>query len=523
MIMIAGITSGCVTTGLLNSINFPRHPQCRGKLIISQSKKSSTFKTNFMLPAITLWPSASNEALVNAITEATRDNKRIVLMPGPHLTKPGYLQKISIGKNGLNIKGSLSPGEYSSIKRPDKAIDLLRSDSNYGLFFIPAKPTEKEWLSVKKWKTQSTVNPKTGVVTTFQYAVIIRGAIKIESLELDCNMGKQELPATMPSEKIEHSAMLGFSGQKYKNDSFPGKFIFVGFESVTINNIRTVRGGYADDIWISRGYFRPNIGKVSINNISSRNRINNKRATISFSGLSQNIEIKNANIFKLEAEETSSRWNELPGEPITPASQYSNWKLKNIKCEMLDLAAKGQAIFINADNIESTKSTNLYQLGGLIKNSTFNMLPQPTPLNRLNALTFKNVTWIFSAYRNAKGNFIGIAPTPQYGERCSATFIQNTFSVNGELVTDAATEQHCLVATEYSAVAGNEVTLEFSNCNYDKRFGNENKTHIAKVFSRGQWKIKKSDFIRIPMERALLINQTATINNIGNNIVITIP
>jgi hypothetical protein len=475
-----------------------------------------------MLPTITLWPSADNEALVNAITEADRDNKRIVLMPGPHLTKPGYLQRIPIGENGLEIKGTLNTGEFSSIKRPNKTIDLLRSDGNYGLFFIPSKPTDKEWISVKKWKTLSSVNPKTGAVRTFQYAVIIRGVIKIENLELDCNMGNQQLPLAMPSEKIEHSAMLGFSGEKFKNVSFPGKFIFVGFESVTINNIRTIRGGYADDIWISRGYFRPNIGKVSINNIISKNRVNNKRATISFSGLTQNVEIKNADIFKLEAEETSIHWSELPGEPITPVNQYSNWKLKNIKCEMLDLAAKGQAIFVDADNVESTKSTNLYQLGGLIKNSKFNMLPQPTPLNRLNALTFKNVTWIFSAYRNAKGNFIGIALRPQYGESCSARFIQNVFRINGELLTDDSTEQHCLIDSEYLAEAGNEVNFEFRKCSYDKRFGRQDKTYIARVTTRGQWKFSKSDFIGIATMRALLIKNTATINSMGNNVKINI-
>lgn len=475
-----------------------------------------------MLPAITLWPSANQDALVNAIKEANMNNKRIVLMPGPHLTKPGLNQKIPINKNGLTIKGSLSTGEFSSIKRPANAIDLLHSDGNYGLFFIPAAPSHAEWTSVTDWSTHTTTNPETGVVTTFKYAVILRGAIKIENLELDCNMGKQGLPAAYPSEKIEHSAMLGFSGEKYKNDAFPGKFIFVGFETVTLNNIRTTRGGYADDIWISRGYFRPNIGKVSIKGLSSINRVNSKRATVSFSGLTEKVEISQANIFKLEAEE-GGRWDELPGEPVTAANKYSKWKLKNIKCEMFDLAAKGHAIFLNADNVESTRSTNLYQLGGVIKNSTFKMQEQPTALNRLNDLTFKQVTWIFSAYRNTKGNFIGIAPRPQYGERCSAKFINNTFRVNGNLVTDASTEQHCLIETEYLAEAGNEVKLGFIGCTYDARFGHDTKTYIAKVTSRGHWKFRKSDFGGIPVERALLIKPTAAVNVVGNTVSIIIP
>lgn len=472
---------------------------------------------------IKLWPSTDTNKLVDAIAEANRDNKRIILMPGLHLTKPGRSLKISVGRNGLYIKGTLNPGAFSTIKRPDNAIDLDHSDSNHGLFFIPSKPTDAEWAGIQNWRTHTTVNKETQMTSTYKYAVIIRGVIKIEGVQFDCNMGNQGLPSVMPSEKIEHSAMLGFSGEKYNHDSYPGKSIFVAFESVVINNTRTIHGGYADDIWISRGYCRPNIAKVSINKISSQNRINNKRATISFSGLAQSVDIQNANIFKLEAEESSSQWDKLPGDPITRANRYSFWKLKNIVCDMFDLAAKGQAIFLDADNIESKKSTNLYQLGGQIRNSTFNMLPQPTPLNRLNALTFKKVNWIFTPFRNAKGNFAGLSPRAQYGEPCSATFIQNIFKLNGELETDAATEQHCLIETEYLAGTGNEVTLKFQNCSYDERFGHEAKTCIAKVFSQGQWKFKIADFMGIPLTSALLIKSTATINTVGHNVIVDIP
>lgn len=475
-----------------------------------------------MLPPIILWPSANPDTLVNAIVQANRDNRRIVLMPGKHLTKPGQNVRIPLGNNGLQIRGTLGTGEFSSIKRPKDSIDLVHSDSNYGLFFIPAAPTDSEWASVSDWKTHTKTDPDTGAVITFKYSVIIRGVIKIDSVELDCNMGKQGLPETMPSEKIEHSAMLGFSGEKYTNNAYPGKIIFVGFESVSINNIRTTRGGYADDIWITRGYFRPNIGNVSLTNITSKNRVNYKRATISFSGLVQNVSIKKADIFKLEAEEASVRWDELPGDAITPENKYSNWVLKNIKCEMLDLAAKGQAIFLAADTIQSTKSTNLYQVGGLIQNSIFTMQPAPTPLNRLNAMTFKRVNWIFTAFRNLKGNFIGIAPRPQYDEPCSATFIQNVFKVKGALVTDDETEQHCLIETEYLSGTGNKVTLEFRDCSYDNRFGIDDKTYIAKVSSAGQWIFRKSDFMGIPVDEALLIRPGATVTTVGNKITITI-
>lgn len=476
-----------------------------------------------MLETITLWPSTNQNQLVDAIAEANRDNKQIRLMPGRHLTKPGYRNRIPIGKNGLTIKGTLTTGEYSSIERPGNAIDLERSDSNYGLFFIPAKPTDAEWRSVKKWRTHRVVNATTGAVTTYKYAVLLRGKIKIENTQVNCNMGNQGLPASMPSEKIEHSAMIGFSGEKYANSAYPNKFIFVGFESVTINNVRTIRGGYADDIWISRGYFRPNIGRVIINKVASKNRVNQKRATISFSGLTQKAEITNCNVFRLEAEEASTRWNELPGPPLSASNKYSFWKLRNVSCERFDLAAKGKAIFMDGDKIRSTVSTNIYQLGGKIQNSIFHMLPEPTALNRLNELVFRRVNWVFTAFRNTKGNFTGLSPRPQYGETCSATFIENTFKVRGNPVTDAETEWHSLVETENSPLAGNSVDLTFRNCRYDGRFGVNDKTVIGKLMCRGRYKFRKADFNGIPVDEALLVKSTATINTVAGTVHITIP
>lgn len=132
------------------------------------------------------------------IKEANRDNKRIVLMPGPHLTKPAHNQKIQINKNGLTITGTLSPGEFSSIKRPNNAIDLLHSDGNYGLFLVPAvQPMQNGHPSligipilqpILKRELFPHLNmPLSSVVQS-----------KLRTLELDCNMGMQGLPAVYP-------------------------------------------------------------------------------------------------------------------------------------------------------------------------------------------------------------------------------------------------------------------------------------------------------------------------------------
>jgi hypothetical protein len=471
-----------------------------------------------MLPVINLSSSTDTNALVNAIAQANIENRSIVLQAGPHLTQPGSNHQIAINNNGLHISGSLSLGEYSSIKRADASINISSithlplSSNNYGLFFVPSEPAIAEWESVASWSTHTNADG-----TTFNYAVIVRGAILIENLELDCNMGNQGLPTALPDASIEQSAMLGFAGKSYSNSAYPGKRIYVAFESVTLNNIITTRGGYADDIWISRGYFRPNILKVSINKISSNNRINNKRATISFSGLAQNIEITDANIYQLHAESTSDIWSELPGTAIN--SEYSNWKLRNVNCEVIDLAAKGKAIFLDADHIISTTSTGLYELGGNVQNSTFKMLPQATTLNRLNNIVFKKVEWIFSAYQDSLGYFIGIAPRAQYQEECSATFVGNTFKVNGELINNSGTKGLYLIETEYSStVPGNSIRLKFDNCIYDERFINAGsaKMYVAKVFERGSY-IFDTPLLGLAnpgLNNSLLVKPNATIDNL---------
>lgn len=464
-----------------------------------------------MEPVITISPSTDPNVLVNAIMQANIENSSILLMPGAHLTKPGYDQKIKIDGNGLHITGSLIPGEYSSIKRPDDAIDLTRSDNNNGLYFIPSEPTVDEWESVTNWLTYTQPDN-----TTVEYAVIVRGTINIENVELDCNMGNQGLSSDIADKDIEHSAMLAFAGQSNENTSYPGKRIYVAFEKVILTNIITTRGGYADDIWISRGYFRPNILQVSISKISSNNRVNLKRATISFSGLAQNIEITDADIYQLHSESTSDIWSELPGNASN--NQYSNWKLRNINCEVIDLAAKGKAIFLDADNIKSTTSTSLYQIGGLVQNSTFNMLPQATQLIRLNHIIFKDVTWIFSAYQDDRGYFIGIVPRAQYGDDCSDTFIQNSFLVNGDLINNAQTKAAYLIETEFSvAELANNINLRFESCSFDPKFINSdvNKAYIAKVDERGTYEFLGLGFNESTFERSFVIKSQAIINSIS--------
>src|SRR5690606_12557287 len=135
------------------------------------------FKYNAsMQDKIILSPSDDTNKLFNTIVEATRDNQLLILKAGIHLTRPGKKLVIPIGKNGLHIKGfSITPTHglpfQAKVQRPDNAIDPRSTDDNYGLFFIPDKPDEREWINIKTWKTHTKVDTN-GKTTSFQYAVI---------------------------------------------------------------------------------------------------------------------------------------------------------------------------------------------------------------------------------------------------------------------------------------------------------------------------------------------------------------
>src|SRR2546421_2341409 len=107
---------------------------------------------------IHLPPSSDTSALTNAIETATATNQALVLLPGVHLTRPGYGQTIPIGPNGLHLSGTSD----ALIQRPEKSIgknELSRKDNNYGLFLIPARPLIPEPEDME-WQTlPSAVGP----------------------------------------------------------------------------------------------------------------------------------------------------------------------------------------------------------------------------------------------------------------------------------------------------------------------------------------------------------------------------
>jgi hypothetical protein len=316
---------------------------------------------------IVLPPSASQDALVEAIQQASALGVPLLLEPGTHFTKPGRVQRIALGPNGLQIRlaapsaGTPLGTARAVIKRPDSSINLQAPDDNYGLFFIPSPPSPSELAGIAKWKPYGD-----GTKEPFEYKVVIRGEIAITGVFVDCNMHQQEIEKLpkVPKDAAQHSAMLGFAGQGYPAPPSPtGKkrIVYVGFKSVTLTDVQTVNGGYADDIWFSRGYFNPNIERVNIERFRSTNRVNPKRASISFSGVCQNVRITDADLYSLHMEETSSDYSQLPRP--SEVFQPSAWNLRTIKAQHIALAAKGKVYVLDASDLTTSDSFTLYQAG----------------------------------------------------------------------------------------------------------------------------------------------------------------
>jgi hypothetical protein len=114
----------------------------------------------------------------------------------------------------------------ATIKRPDHSINFGHADDNHGLFFVPSRPESAE-SSQASWKHYQRGDEE------FEFAILVRGKIRIDGLSVDCNMGKQGLETLSPSKTAEHSCMLGFAGKKYQWDPNPGTACGGSFSSAS--------------------------------------------------------------------------------------------------------------------------------------------------------------------------------------------------------------------------------------------------------------------------------------------------
>jgi hypothetical protein len=421
-----------------------------------------------------LAPSNSKTALVNAIAQASALGEPLQLMTGTHLTQPGRRQKIRIGANGLRLEAvpTATPSSLPVIQRPDTAIKLAQPDDNYGLSFVPAAPTDIESTALQ-WQQDA----------DGQFAILIRGDVSIDGLVIDCNMQHQGLES-LPVHAAIHSAMIRFIGETYPGDHGP---VYVAFRSVTLTNIKTINGGRADNIWFSRGEFNPNIGRVRIERLTEPSRWKKTRSTIAFSGLAQNVVIRDADIYSLELEETSKITYRQRRRP-TPEFTRSSWTLERINAERIDLAANGKVYRVAAKNLTTTTDFQLHQAAGQITDSTLAVKSGAHRLNRLDHFKFADVTW---ALRIGPGTVLrGIRPNSYQGDPCSVEFLRNAFQVTG-----AATSGQ-VIDSELSPNKNlhNRVIVSLRQCTYPDDFGRTAQMPIANVQERGHWTFTELDF-----------------------------
>jgi hypothetical protein len=448
---------------------------------------------------IVLPPSNSQDALVDGIAQALAGDGTLLLEPGTHFTRPGVNQRIEVNANGLRI-GSTGPSPLplssnvtpALIRRPDHALSVSAPDFNYGLFFIPTGPTSDE-IAQATWKPFTDAGGH-----TFEFAVVMRGSIQISHLLIDCNMQNQGAEK-MPVHSAEHSAMLGFGGFRYSvpHTGTP-RFMYVGFDSVWLEDVGFINGGFADDFWVAYpgGPFHPHINQVSITKVASGPRVDRHRATLGFSGLAQRITIQDANIQSLNAEQDHS-WKDAPrrDEPFSK----SIWSLQRIVADTMNFAMFGKVMSMQASDLSAGSVFDISYTGGTIANSHLQVAQgEDARFFLLDGMHFDGVTWRLPV--DNTGTVAGITLACRFNDTCQASFTNNKFNATGK----ASRGQ--LINSTYSAnEKGNNVTLAFSNCTFDRLFGVSvfPDTAVARVNERGTWTFSGADIANRALNRAL--------------------
>jgi len=450
---------------------------------------------------ITLPPSDSQDALVDGIAQALAGDGTLLLEPGRHFTRPGINKHIAVGASGLRI-GSTGPSPLplpskvtlAVIRRPDHALSASAPDFNYGLFFIPTGPTNDE-IAQANWK------PFTDAAGhTSEFAVVMRGRIQISRLLIDCNMQNQGAES-MPPHAAEHSAMLGFGGFRYSvPHAGTPRFMYVGFDSVAVDDLGFINGGFADDFWVAYagGPFHPHIYQVSITNVASGPRVDRHRATLSFSGLAQRITIQDANVQSLNAEQDHS-WKDAPRRDLLFSKAI--WSLQRIVADTMNFAMFGKVMTMEASHLAAASRFNISYTGGTIANSDLQVARgENARFFLLDGMHFDGVTWRLPVDND--GTVGGITLACRFNDTCEATFTKNSFFPqvkvpHGQLIN----------STYSTGETGNKVALTFSKCTFNPFFGVGEPvlpdSAVARVNERGTWTFDRADIGNRRLDRAL--------------------
>jgi hypothetical protein len=443
------------------------------------------------LPPIYLPSSDSRTELVHAIRTAAATGRPLLLEPGTHFTTPGRLNTIEISLRGLEIgSGSptLPPGARGSstavVRRPDFSIPAAAPDDNFGLFFVPAAPQGD--LSNAVWRPGKDEhgNP-------FEFAMFIGGSIRLQDLTLDCNMGRQGLES-VPDNTAQHSTMLGFAPQWYPAGLAPdGKTprrAYVVFRNVTVENLITANGAFADDI--SFVYFRapayPIIKEVVVRNITSTKRVGPHRGTIAFGGLPARVDIQTTDIVFLNAE-SNVDFTSVPRD--ADVFTRSHWTLNGVKAGTINFGMANRVIDVTATALTTTVGCQIQRVGGTVSNSSLTVGPgENGRFYLLDHVTFDNVAWHFTP--TAAGAVTGLLLGTGDNQASAVTFLGNKFGVipngtfsSGQLINSVHSDN----------VPGNSITATFKQCEYHVGFGSSQTTPIAVVQERGTWRFAVED------------------------------
>jgi hypothetical protein len=443
------------------------------------------------MPTVTLEPTLSFDgsleaAILSALAAGAPATVALRASPDAtrnHYTSPGANRLIEVGAGGLKLLAAASNGALRPIvRRPARSIVAPKTDGNFGLYFVPARPSDSELVSIE-WKRHQ------GPTEEVDFGVIMRGAVTVRGLTFDCNMDQQDGLKNLDATQIEHSAMLGFSGMRYQAPKVNGlkRFVYVGFARVTVEDCLFIHGGFSDDLWINRGGFHPNISEVTLRDIISRDRVSKKRASITFSGLAQKVTLQNLNVESLRIEESGN----LREDPRSEESfKLSRWKVTGVTAERASFTAKGDVYQLNVVGLEVTKNFGINEARGVIAQSKLMAgTGDDRRLIRMNNFLF-DVEWHFVP--DAAGQVQGLRPMARNGKPCSVRFRNNRFVIDGSVAPEQM--QGAIFDSGGFQSAEAPVTFYAEKCIYPDQFGRDASRPIARVNALGTWRFLRTDF-----------------------------
>ena len=220
------------------------------------------------------------------------------------------------------------------------------------------------------------------------------------------------------------------------------------------------------------------------------------RATLSFSGLAQRITIQDANVQSLNAEQDHS-WKDAPRRD----NLFTNsiWSLQRIVADTMNFAMFVKIMTMQASGLSTGSMFDISYTGGTIANSHLQVAQgEDARFFLLDGMHFDGVTWRLPV--NNAGTVGGITLARRFNDTCQASFTNNTFVAAGK-----ASRGQLINSTYSTGETGNNVTVTFSKCTFDRLFGVPvfPDTAVARVNERGTWMIDRADLGNRPLDRAL--------------------